>query len=86
MSELLADGGLFIVSVVADVLREPLPTCVAIVTIAKAGRHLAVAWRVMHRHCRPLRLRTAKEFSEAAVFLTVCGGACVPPLSLPTQE
>ncbi|MCW0072896.1 DedA family protein, partial [Burkholderia pseudomallei] len=33
-------------TVIAGVLREPLPTFVAIVTIAKVGRYLAVAWLV----------------------------------------
>ena len=35
-------------TMVAGVLREPLPTFLAIVTIAKVGRYLAVAWLVMH--------------------------------------
>jgi membrane protein YqaA with SNARE-associated domain len=33
---------------VAGVLREPLPSFLAIVTIAKVGRYLAVAWLVPH--------------------------------------
>ncbi|MEC4773888.1 YqaA family protein [Burkholderia cenocepacia] len=35
-------------TMIAGVLREPLPTFLAIVTIAKVGRYLAVAWLVMH--------------------------------------
>jgi membrane protein YqaA with SNARE-associated domain len=31
-------------TVVAGVLREPLPTFVALVTVAKAGRYVVVAW------------------------------------------
>jgi membrane protein YqaA with SNARE-associated domain len=35
-------------TMIAGVLREPLPTFLVIVTIAKVGRYLAVAWLVMH--------------------------------------
>lgn len=35
-------------TVIAGVLREPLPRFLAIVTLAKGGRYLAVAWLVPH--------------------------------------
>ncbi|CAR55282.1 YqaA family protein [Burkholderia cenocepacia] len=35
-------------TMIAGVLREPLPTFLVIVTIAKVGRYLAVAWLVTH--------------------------------------
>lgn len=35
-------------TMIAGVLREPLPTFLAIVTIAKVGRYLAVAWLIVH--------------------------------------
>ncbi|NHV25343.1 YqaA family protein [Burkholderia sp. D-99] len=35
-------------TVIADVPREPLPNFLAIVTIAKVDRYLAVAWLVTH--------------------------------------
>ncbi|WP_261542683.1 YqaA family protein [Burkholderia multivorans] len=35
-------------TMIAGVLREPLPSFLAIVTIAKVGRYLAIAWLVPH--------------------------------------
>ena len=35
-------------TMIAGVLREPLPTFLVIVTIAKVGRYLAVAWLMTH--------------------------------------
>lgn len=35
-------------TMIAGVLREPLPSFLAIVTIAKVGRYLAIAWLVLH--------------------------------------
>ncbi len=35
-------------TVIAGVLREPLPRFLAIVTLAKGGRYLALAWLVPH--------------------------------------
>ena len=35
-------------TMIAGVLREPLPSFLAIVTVAKVARYLAIAWLVTH--------------------------------------